>query len=288
MNEFTDQYVLGVEHNIQDDISQDELIRHLKPIGLTAFSLLMLSMPDEKLPKISKILPTMASEDVQKSWTGCSGTVLLAQSLDFVRTVITGIAELRQMSVDEFSVLDFGCGYGRLARLFYYYIKQDNFYGVDPWDRSINECLDNGIAKNIFLSDYLPSSLPLGDKKFDLIYAFSVFTHLSERATKLALNTLGEYLNDDGILVVTIRPVEYWELRKDLNNRDALVDAHRTEGFAFRPHNRASVDGDITYGDTSMTVDWLLKNFPQYRISKIDYSLSDRHQLYIFLTKSSE
>ena len=70
MNEFTDQYVLGVEHNIQDDISQDELIRHLKPIGLTAFSLLMLSMPDEKLPKISKILPTMASEDVQKSWDG--------------------------------------------------------------------------------------------------------------------------------------------------------------------------------------------------------------------------
>ena len=36
MNEFTDQYVLGVEHNIQDDISQDELIRHLKPIGLTS------------------------------------------------------------------------------------------------------------------------------------------------------------------------------------------------------------------------------------------------------------
>ena len=50
------------------------------------------------------------------------------------------------MSVDEFSVLDFGCGYGRLARLFYYYIKQDNFYGVDPWDRSINECLDNGYS----------------------------------------------------------------------------------------------------------------------------------------------
>ena len=78
---------------------------------------------------------------------------------------------------------------------------------------------------------------------------------------KLALNTLGEYLNDDGILVVTIRPVEYWELRKDLNNRDALVDAHRTEGFAFRPHNRASVDGDITYGDTSMTGRLVAKEF---------------------------
>ena len=281
------EIITQVEKCINHNTTYEVLIKLLKPIGLTGFSTLMISMPNPNFPKISQILPTMSSESVQKKWTGFSGITLLNQSLDFVKTVVATIAELRKVSINDFSVLDFGCGYGRLARLFFYYIDQENFYGVDPWDKSIEECHNNRISKNILLSDWLPSSLPFEERKFDLIYSFSVFTHLSERATKQALNTLHRYLKDDGILVITIRPIEYWNLKKDLKDLNSLIDLHEQKGFAFRPHNREAIDGDITYGDTSMTLDYLTRNFSQYSIVKTDFSLNDPYQLYIFLEKAS-
>src|SRR4029077_744564 len=45
----------------------------------------------------------------------------------------------------------------------------------------------------------------------DLIYAFSVFTHLSERAAIMALTTLRRYVARGGLFVITIRPKEYWD-----------------------------------------------------------------------------
>ena len=43
---------------------------------------------------------------------------------------------------------------------------------------------------------------------FDLIYAFSVFTHLSEKTAHIVLSTLRDHIADTGVLVLTIRPKE--------------------------------------------------------------------------------
>ena len=43
--------------------------------------------------------------------------------------------------------------------------------------------------------------------------------------------------------------------------------------------HRPAVDGDVTYGDTSMTTEWIDANFPRWRISGIDRSLDDPYQL---------
>ncbi|GHU35102.1 hypothetical protein AGMMS50256_29740 [Betaproteobacteria bacterium] len=58
---------------------------------------------------------------------------------------------------------------------------------------------------------------------------------------------------------------------------------HHTDGFSFLPHNREPIDGDITYGDTSMSLDWLKATFPNLEIVGIDRSLSDPYQIYVFL-----
>jgi len=160
------------------------------------------------------------------------------------------------------------------------------FYGVDPWDKSLEICSNDGLTKNFYQSDWLPTSLPFEPVKFDLIYSFSVFTHLSERATYAALNTLREYLTDDGVLLITIRPVEYWNLdahAKKQNKSDLLKATHEDQGFAFLPHNREQIQGDINYGDTSIKLQWLSEKFPHFKIMKTDYSLSDSYQLYVFL-----
>ena len=182
-------------------------------------------------------------------------------------------------------ILDFGCGWGRIIRLMYYYSDVDRIYGVDPWDRSLEICTEDGVLGNLALSDYLPTSLPHGNEVFDLIYAFSVFTHLSERATKTALAALRQRISADGLLVITIRPVEYWALAKSWDPSlpsESLTKTHEAAGFAFQPHNRSAVDGDITYGDTSMTFDWL-RNCEGWNMLRYDRSLDDQVQMVVYL-----
>ena len=67
---------------------------------------------------------------------------------------------------------------------------------------------------------------------------------------------------------------------------EELIASHRQAGFAFLPHVRAAVDGDITYGDTSMSFEWIRRAFPTARLLGIDRSLQDPYQIYVFLGRA--
>ena len=282
--EFVAEVVAGVERGDQTG-SRAGAVRALRRLGLDDFGGLLLSMPDPKYPKLSAVLPAMAAADVQVRWTGSSGVTLLKQTLDFVRSVSYAFASLTGRSLSNATVLDFGCGYGRIARLMYYFVDEGSYFGVDPWQASIDLCRGAGLTTNFLLSDYLPTELPVGDVRFDLMYAFSVFTHLSERATLSAMRVLRKYVKPDGLLVVTIRPIEYWrhDTAVSAAEAEALEARHRQVGFAFRPHDRPAVDGDVTYGDTSMTLAWLADHCPEWKLGGIDRSLEDPFQIYVFL-----
>ncbi len=209
----------SIEAQITDSSSQDELYENLRPLGLTNFGLVMLSMPDPSFPKLSRILPGMASEETQMQWTGAAGIQLLTQTVDFVRSVAFNFYRFTGESLENKTALDFGCGYGRIARLMYFLTTTDHFFAVDPWNRSIEECAAHGLTKNFLLSNWSAADLPTGQRKFSLIYSFSVFTHLSQAAARIALTTLLRHLEPNGLLVITIRPVEYWYFDKYTNDR---------------------------------------------------------------------
>lgn len=264
-------------------------ISSLRSIGLDDFGEFFITLPNKDFPKLSSLLPRMASDEVQKNWTGACGIPLLKQSLSVVRSMSATFPNLNGSALSGKRVLDFGCGYGRLARLMFYFT--DHVEGVDPWSRSIEICNQDGLM-SFKKSDYLPESLPFDPgTTFDLIYAFSVFTHLSQRAALSALATLRKYIADDGVMMITIRPVEYWPVAERLGTlkRTSVAQCtrqHQAEGFCFVPHSRESVDGDITYGDTSMTFDWLRDNAKDWKLAKIDRSIEDAFQVYVYLTPS--
>ncbi|MGH8108844.1 MAG: class I SAM-dependent methyltransferase [Arenimonas sp.] len=245
----------------------------------------MIGLPDARYPKLSRLLPSMASEQVQKNWTGNSGVALLMQTNTFIRFLATTYMAHAKTDMRQARVLDFGCGYGRVIRSLYYYVNPENIAGVDPWGESVELCGMHGISSNIFQSDYLPKDLPMVESDFDLIYAFSVFTHLSERATRQSLQTLRKYISPRGILVITIRPVEYWAYDPNVavDKKVQLEASHRQSGFAFCPHNREKIEGDITYGDSSMSLEWIEANFPEWEVMLLDRPLSDPYQIYLAL-----
>ena len=286
-------FINNLEKSIQESnrkFSIEEVMSFLRPIGLHEFSQLLFSLPRSDLPALSQILPSMAAKDVQIDWTGNFGDALLNQTLDFYLSVKNNLNKLGvSQDFSEWKILDFGCGYGRFARIFTHEVQFHNYFGVDPWEDAIEICHGNNLGDNFSVSEYLPVQLPFEDNSFDLIFAFSVFTHLSFNATQIALNTLFKYLKDDGFLVITIRPQEYWsvdKLSKDQNISSDLIDKHSRFGFAFNPHNRESHNGEITYGDTSMSIEFIESNFPQYKVLGIDTAISDKFQIYVFLGKN--
>lgn len=257
----------------------------LRRLCFDDFGRLLIHMPHSSYPNLSAMLPAMAREEIQTQWTGASGQALLTQSLNFMRSLSAAYALHRCQSLFGKTILDFGCGYGRMLRLLYYFTDPEQIYGFDPMNRSIELCRESGILGRLAISDYLPTSLPCEDTEFDVIYCFSVFTHLSPRAAYQALSALGARIKADGLVAITIRPVEYWHYDERINGNDnaALVADHGADGLAFRPHNREPVDGDVTYGDTTMDLSYIRRNFPEWRVFYHDRTLADPFQIFVFL-----
>lgn len=280
--EYIGERLQKIEAAIQT-IDRKSAYRELRYLGINDFLEVLWNMPDRTYPKLTAVLPRMASLEVQSSWTGSSGRILMNQSISFARAAAFNYAEITGTQLTGAKILDFGCGYGRLLRAFSYFTN--DIYGIDPWTESIKICHEAGLEENVLLSDYLPTSLPV-PTDFDFAFAFSVFTHLSERASKQSLSAIRRHIKDGAILCLTIRPIEYWRaVHRDQNEAffEAIETAHRSAGFAFIPHHRESVDGDITYGDTSMTIDFLLSIAEGYQLAALDRSGDDEMQRYVYL-----
>jgi len=261
-----------------------DVLRQLTPMD---FGRLHLDMPHPAFPNLSRLLPRMAPVDVQTGWTGSHGYNLFRSTYDFTNRLRLHFEAAGRRSLRGASILDYGCGWGRLARMMSYYSNPEQFFGVDPLQESIDICKRDGILGNLALSDYLPESLPVGEAKFDLMYAYSVFTHTSKRATLTALSTLRKYIKPDGILVITVRPVEIWDLSSfgesaDFD-RDSLVDEFERTGFAFLPNRHFITDGDHTYGVTTMSPKWLGENAREWRLVVGDRG--EDHLQYILVLK---
>ncbi len=256
-------------------------------LGLDDFGAFLMRMPSPDYPKLSCLLPAMASNEVQDSWTGQHGHELLKKTATFVRSLSYNDARLTGASLNDATVLDFGCGWGRIARLIWYFTAPSNVVGVDPWEASIAECRTAGMGDMFVRSEYLPVRLPVGDRKFSIAYAFSVFTHLSKEAALAAFAALRAAVKDGGILLITIRPVEYWELRNRMYGAydfQAQISAHERDGFSFYPlAGSVGTDREVTYGDTIMTLEWIADNVPGWRYVMLDRSLEDEYQIYVYL-----
>lgn len=112
---------------------------------------------------------------------------------------------------DDASLLDFGGATGRVARHFY---AHSTLAEVMICDININNVT--------WVLDYLPSgvsvfkngatpSLPLPDNTFDVVTAFSVFTHMNEH--ELAwLYELRRILKPHGILYATVHNDDTWRI----------------------------------------------------------------------------
>lgn len=111
---------------------------------------------------------------------------------------------LKKNSVDTEglgAVLDFGCGIGRVLR----HLRKlpAEMHGSDYNPDLIAWCREN-LRFAEFAVNPLEGPLAYEDGKFGLVYAWSVFTHLTERQQRLWINELTRVLRPGGYLFLTV------------------------------------------------------------------------------------
>ena len=271
--------------NLAKHGKRDASFSLLRTLSLEGWGGLLWQMPVPDLPNLSKFLPIMSSIKVQESWTGASGQRLLNQTIAFVQYLL-GSPGIKNSELNPIKALDYGCGYGRISRLMLKYLPIESLYGADPWQESLNLAWEAGFKNNYLLIDEVPEKLPFEEAGFSLIWAFSVFTHLSPEIGFRSIRTLARYLKPGGNIVITLRPIEYWDVRTDLSSA-SLIDlkhSHLTTGQAFLPHTRSPLEKwGIVYGDTSISINQLEKNIGALKVTEVGGSSLDQYQTYVTL-----
>src|SRR6184192_4124487 len=114
-------------------------------------------------------------------------------------------------SWEDKRILDFGCGAGRTLRHFLKEARIAEFYGCDIDGPSV-DWLSKHLSPpfHAFETGELPS-LPQTDGFFDLVYAFSVFTHLTDQWAGWLLE-LHRVLRPQGLLFATFLSEPHWEV----------------------------------------------------------------------------
>lgn len=138
------------------------------------------------------------------------------------------------------NVLDFGCGCGRLAR-FLSLSRNYRAYGCDANPDHVAWCAAHLKAVDTRLNQTKPP-LPFDDGQMDLVYALSVFTHLSQERAADWLKDLARILRPGGILIATTHGnctldiIRQSKVHQDMFAMSALDAATTAERIAAGEH----------------------------------------------------
>lgn len=137
------------------------------------------------------------------------------------------------LKIEEFeSVLDFGCGVGRIMR-HWSTTHGPRWHGTDYNPELINWCRNN-LKFADFRVNTLSGQLPYEAESFDFIYVFSVFTHLNEPLQFSWINELSRVLKPGGYLYFTTHG-EYYLQELNREEREQFLSGK----LAIREEDRS-------------------------------------------------
>ena len=137
----------------------------------------------------------------------------------FARVIRDERADARTLEV-----LEWGCGPGRLIRHLGALLPGVDLTltGADYNGQSIDWCRRH-LPGASFVENQLMPPLPLGTARFDVVYCFSVFTHLSEAVQLAWARELGRVLKPGGLLICTTHGDAYLHLLTTAAERQAYA-----------------------------------------------------------------
>jgi SAM-dependent methyltransferase len=153
---------------------------------------------------LTGIVPGVPSAEMERNWTGSAGDSTLQEAFDFYR-LVKYRAQVHDRAINcDTRVLDFGCGWGRIIRFFLRDVDHWNLHGVDCYGEALTAARRGSRWGHFSLIDTHPPAC-YRSESFDLIYLYSVFSHLSEMVHLEWLREFQRLLRPGGLLFATTR-----------------------------------------------------------------------------------
>ena len=158
---------------------------------------------------------------------------------------------------DYSHVLDFGCGSGRLAR----FMNPPRLFGCDVNGLVVDYCKTT-IPQGRFDQNGLLPPLPYTNETFELVYSFSVFSHLRQDVEEVWLRELVRVGKPRCVYLLTVQGD--WMIEQTLAKE---VEQARAAGFYFRTvHTRhgSVLDFPDYYESSYHTGEWIHDHWNSY------------------------
>jgi SAM-dependent methyltransferase len=143
------------------------------------------------------------------------------------------------------SVLDFGCGCGRVTRHLYADVSDPAvLHGCDVDAEAVAWSARNLSGATFAVNGFEPP-LPFPDSNFDVLYSISIFTHLDEAAQMRWLEDVRRVLRPGGLALLTTNGPTALEMFRTIasNSPDFTARIRAAEipetGFLFEPYERS-------------------------------------------------
>ncbi len=213
------------ESQVQDRIAQlpeDASLHDLFGGCSDELWLWVLTQGRRTIPQITSLLPTLPDEQLQMQYTGKSGDDGLNQALSAISVMRDGAERCGfDLSKPDMNILDFGCGWGRITQTLLRDTQIKNLAGADVQQGVLDMCVQSGLSCQFSCVEPWPPT-KLESASFDLIFAYSVFSHLSQENHMAWVEELASKLKPGGVLAVTTRPRSFITMVKELRSRKDL------------------------------------------------------------------
>jgi SAM-dependent methyltransferase len=216
--------------------------------GMTDKAYLRLMMAAAGRPVVSGVkLPGLPSEQIQRNFVGSAGNDALQEGFIFYQAVKQYCKKLGVFFGTGTRVLDFGCGWGRISRFFFKDIDDGNFFGVDVDPKMIAFCTAE-MGHGRYRTCRPEPPLDFFDAgSLDVIFAYSVFSHLAEAVARKWIEEFARLLRPGGIFLATTQRRSFLEIVESLQQRNGQEWDHIWhKGLAqsFIPIEKAREDYD--------------------------------------------
>jgi SAM-dependent methyltransferase len=204
---------------------------------------------------IAALVAQMPPVTMQENFTGSHGDATLGEGFNAYKLFKDSYQKHIGAITDARAVLDFGCGWGRTIRFFLKDIPPNNLFGLDYSEEALAACRStNKWCQFVLIKPNPPTPLP--SESFDLIYLYSVFSHLPEDMHWALLNEFHRLLTPGGMLIATTRarsfiqecktlrenlesnrPWQQWEAQRFADDK-ASFSAYDHGQFCYDSHNQ--------------------------------------------------
>jgi SAM-dependent methyltransferase len=170
-------------------------------------------------------MPGFPHPELQAGFVGSSGEYAIQEAWKFYRLMDAWRRSHGRPLTRRSHVLDFGCGWGRFARMFLRDVPAANIWCVDSWDLALETCEQTGVPGRKVKIDQMPPS-PLPSAMFDTAFAYSVFSHLSPTAHLAWRSEFERVVRPGGLVFITTQGRWFLDICREFREQPEMQTSY--------------------------------------------------------------